>query len=136
MINLKEYGNREEVIRLLTECMFPNERRISQEYEKYMSDPTRIMLGRLKNEELIALIGITYLANEVIEIKHIAVKSTERRKGIGKELIMELINANKLMRLEAETDKNSVLFYRRIGFHISSLGEKYPGVERFKCIWE
>lgn len=27
-------------------------------------------------------------------------------------------------------------FYRRIGFKIHSLGEKYPGLERFMCIYE
>jgi hypothetical protein len=29
---------------------------------------------------------------------------------------------------------NAVNFYRNIGFEITSLGEKYPGVERFQCI--
>lgn len=40
---------------------------------------------------------------------------------------------NLIRRMEAETDKNAVNFYRKIGFNITSLGEKYPGVERFKC---
>jgi ribosomal protein S18 acetylase RimI-like enzyme len=33
----------------------------------------------------------------------------------------------------AETDEEAVEFYRNIGFSIQSLGEKYPGVDRFKC---
>ena len=34
----------------------------------------------------------------------------------------------------AETDQDAVNFYKNIGFHITSLGEKYPGVERFACL--
>ena len=33
----------------------------------------------------------------------------------------------------AETDKDAVDFYRKLGFSVTSLGEKYPGVERFHC---
>lgn len=35
--------------------------------------------------------------------------------------------------ISAETDRDAVGFYRKYGFQITSLGEKYPGVERFKC---
>ncbi|GAA0394735.1 hypothetical protein GCM10008933_26940 [Paenibacillus motobuensis] len=34
----------------------------------------------------------------------------------------------------AETDQDAIGFYSKIGFEIHSLGEKYPGVERFQCI--
>lgn len=33
----------------------------------------------------------------------------------------------------AETDNDAVGFYRSYGFEVTSLGEKYPGVERFLC---
>lgn len=39
-------------------------------------------------------------------------------------------------RVIAETDEEAVNFYRSIGFEVYSLGEKYPGVERFRCIYE
>lgn len=32
--------------------------------------------------------------------------------------------------ITAETDHDAIAFYRRYGFEIQSLGEKYPGVER------
>lgn len=32
-----------------------------------------------------------------------------------------------------ETDQEAVGFYQSLGFNIKSLGEKYPGVERFWC---
>lgn len=33
--------------------------------------------------------------------------------------------------ISAETDKDAVMFYSNFGFHVTSLGEKCPGVERF-----
>ncbi|NYE04281.1 ribosomal protein S18 acetylase RimI-like enzyme [Bacillus niacini] len=35
--------------------------------------------------------------------------------------------------VHAETDSDAVEFYRKYGFKITSLGEKYPGVERLLC---
>jgi len=40
---------------------------------------------------------------------------------------------NEYTSIVAETDHEAVDFYRRYGFFITSLGEKYPGVERFLC---
>ncbi|EJS58105.1 hypothetical protein ICA_01925 [Bacillus cereus BAG1O-3] len=38
--------------------------------------------------------------------------------------------------IEAETDDGAVEFYKRIGFQVKSLGEKYTGIERFPCYLE
>ncbi|KOP68493.1 GNAT family N-acetyltransferase [Paenibacillus lautus] len=133
MINLMDYKDRKEIINLLAECMYPDNKRVIQEYERYKNDKSRILLGRMENHELVGLIGIIYQTDYEIELKHIAIKSNNRRKGLGKKLIMEFMEENLIRRMEAETDKNAVNFYRKIGFNITSLGEKYPGVERFKC---
>ncbi|MNJ48395.1 acetyltransferase [compost metagenome] len=92
------------------------------------------MLGKIENNELVGLIGISYLTEDEVELRHMAVKSNKRRLGLGKKLIRDFINENLIKKMEAETDKDAVDFYRKIGFQIMSLGEKYPGVERFKCI--
>lgn len=133
MINLKEYKDQKEIFNLLAECMYTDERRVIQEYEQYINDGTRILLGRIENHELVGLIGILNTSNEEIEIKHIAIKSGNRKRGLGKKLIQEYIRENQIRRVEAETDKDAVDFYRRLGFNITSLGQKYPGVERFQC---
>lgn len=39
-----------------------------------------------------------------------------------------------LHRLIAKTDAEAAGFYRCCGFAITSLGEVYPGVERFDCV--
>ena len=114
--------------------MYPDEERVKRVLEQYNNDESRILFGKIKNNELVGIIGVIWLSKCEVELKHISVKSSNRRQGVGKEMINEFIEENHIKRVEVETDKNAVDFYKKIGFNITSLGEKYPGVERFKCI--
>ncbi|MCL6600332.1 MAG: GNAT family N-acetyltransferase [Alicyclobacillus macrosporangiidus] len=66
---------------------------------------------------------------------HIAVRPSERNKGLGRQMLKRIVSSSGITELYAETDRESVGFYRRCGFSIESVGEKYPGVERFRCRW-
>ncbi len=39
-----------------------------------------------------------------------------------------------MVRVEAETHVGAVGFYEACGFEVESLGELYPGTERFRCV--
>ena len=69
-------------------------------------------------------------------ICHIAVVPQYRHKGIAVQMIKEIVRMYQLTYLEAETDAEAVKFYKKMGFQIKSLGEKYPGIERFHCYLE
>jgi len=69
-------------------------------------------------------------------ITAVAVAANHRRTGIGRDLVTEAVARLGAGSLGAETDRDAVDFYRRLGFVVTSLGEKYPGVERFACRWE
>jgi hypothetical protein len=47
------------------------------------------------------------------------------------EAIREHFGSNEMA---AETDAEAVGFYKRCGFRMQSLGEKYVGTERFWCV--
>lgn len=81
------------------------------------------------------ILGVIVIHNQInIEILNIGVLSSERKKGVGKKLI-EYVHQNNVAKIiEAETDKGAVGFYKSIGFSIIELGEKYPGVSRYRCI--
>jgi hypothetical protein len=49
-------------------------------------------------------------------------------------MIERIVSLHALDEIEAETDKDTVDFYRLCGFTITSLGEPYPGTERFLCV--
>lgn len=59
-----------------------------------------------------------------------------RRHGVGRRLIHHLVAAEGDPVIEAETDDDAVDFYHSLGFRIHSLGEKYPGVRRYRCVYD
>ncbi|MDA2005415.1 GNAT family N-acetyltransferase [Bacillus cereus] len=89
--------------------------------------------GTLYRYEEQACIGIEIIG---AKIRHIAVIPQYRHKGIALQMIKEVVRIHQLTYLEAETDDEAVEFYKRIGFQVRTLGEKYPGVERFHCYLE
>ncbi|WP_175639131.1 GNAT family N-acetyltransferase [Metabacillus schmidteae] len=105
--------------------------KIDQEYEKYLGSLNRILFGLELKEEIVGCIGVEIINSKECVIKHIAVSSKQRGKGIGSKMITFLTDQYPF--ITAETDKDAVDFYRKYGFFITSLVEKYPGVERFLC---
>ena len=69
-------------------------------------------------------------------LRHLAVEPESRGEGFGRGMLLEIIDDMQPTRITAETHEDAVQFYRNVGFVIRSLGEKYPGVERFLCTYE
>jgi len=92
--------------------------------------------GSLHRFEEKACIGIEIIGTNKARICHIAVVPQYRHKGIALQMIKEVVRMHQLTYLEAETDDEAVEFYKKIGFQVKSLGEKYPGIERFYCYLE
>ncbi|MDM5247430.1 MULTISPECIES: GNAT family N-acetyltransferase [unclassified Lysinibacillus] len=108
-----------------------SDKKVQQEYEKYILLSNRTLYSFEVEDEIVGCIGIERISLSECEIKHIAVLADERGKDIGSKMINFI--ACKYSSIVAETDNEAVDFYRRYGFFITSLGEKYPGVERFLC---
>lgn len=84
------------------------------------------------DREAVGLIGWRFRGDS-LEILHIAVDEGKRHQGIGRRLIDAAVALERPREVLAETDHDAVEFYQHYGFSIQSLGEKYPGVERFQC---
>lgn len=106
------------------------------EYSRYIAMPDRRLFGMWEGGRLAGCIGIESADSDDFEIKHIAVSPAARGRGIGKALIKAVQRIQRPSVIVAETDSEAVGFYRSIGFEIQSLGEKYLGVERFRCRYE
>jgi len=111
-----------------------SEKNVEKEFELYMHSPVRELYGYDLEDEIVGCIGIEFLSPNRCEIKHIAVSQTHRGVSIGSKMISFIWEKYSLSFMFAETDKDAVNFYKNYGFKITSLGEKYPGVERFQCI--
>lgn len=105
--------------------------RVVQEYESYINNPSKMLFKMELEGEIVGCIGIEERPFNECEITHIAVASLHRGNGIGSKMIEFVSDRYSLV--SAETDADAVEFYRKYGFKIESVGEKYPGVERFLC---
>jgi len=106
--------------------------RIEAEYNKYLQESRRKLYSFQLEGNIMGCIGVEWEKDQM-EIKHIAVLPEGRGKHIGSRMIESLRNKHSPNVIVAETDQESVEFYRKTGFAVASLGEKYPGVERFWC---
>lgn len=113
-----------------------SERNIELEYRQYIQTSNRKLFVLEISGKLIGCLGIELISSDNCLIKHIAVSPTARGKGIGSKMIHFIRETYGLRFLSAETDVEAVDFYRNYGFRINSLGEKYPGIERFLCEFE
>jgi len=109
------------------------EKKVNEEYKKYTYLSSRKLYSIEVNGETISCIGVEFLNSYTAVIKHIAVLPKERGKGIGSSMLRFLCKKHDIHSVFAETDKEAVNFYSNFGFQITSLGEKYLGVERFLC---
>jgi len=113
----------------------PTAERLAQICERYRAEPGWRMLGCRSGEEIVGCLGLALGDAGQATIRHIAVTFDRRGQGIGTALIRHAVATFALTHLSAETDRDAVDFYRACGFAIRSLGELYPGTERFLCTY-
>jgi ribosomal protein S18 acetylase RimI-like enzyme len=137
LIDIKPKIDDSNIQELIGLAVFPDPERINEAIDAYRNDQELEIKGYKRDELIIGIVG--YRMNDsggILELKHIAVTPEEQGKVFGRGIILELLHLKNPKVITAETDEETVDFYRSIGFTIESLGEKYPGVERFKCTYE
>ncbi|SFS47105.1 GNAT family N-acetyltransferase [Paenibacillus sp. 453mf] len=135
LVSIKDRINDVIVQELIGYSTLPEESHIQAALAMYKNNDSTELLGFEDEGQLVALIGIEQDGNKVM-IKHLAVLPENREKGYGRGIISEMISSVQPETVIAETDEEAVDFYRNVGFVVYSLGEKYPGVERFRCVFE
>ena len=76
------------------------------------------------------------LSEAAAEIVGIAVSDNARRKGIGKQLIQRVMESENLESIKAQTDDDSIGFYRKCGFSDERIVIEYPdgSAVRYNCV--
>ncbi|MET3942909.1 ribosomal protein S18 acetylase RimI-like enzyme [Paenibacillus sp. PvP094] len=136
LINLKSRIQEPEVQELLSYSVFPDPEQVGQALQQYVNKDELLLDGYEDEGQLVGLVGYEKTGNSEITIQHIAVLPENRFKNYGRGMIAQLLEKYNPDKLIAETDQEAVEFYRNTGFVVYSLGELYPGVERFRCVLE
>ncbi|MDK8188467.1 GNAT family N-acetyltransferase [Paenibacillus sp. UMB7766-LJ446] len=136
LIHLKSRIQEPEVQELLSYSVFPDPDHLNRALQHYVNKDELHLDGYEDEGQLIGLIGYEKTGASEVTIHHIAVLPENRFKNYGRGMISQVLAKYNPDRLIAETDVEAVEFYRNTGFVVYSLGELYPGVERFRCVLE
>jgi len=109
---------------------YPTLEKVQQVVETYKRDDRRL-IGCFLDQKLLGVIGVELSCLEVT-IKHISVLENFRLQGIGKQLIQYAMNYFSMDTFLAETDRESVGFYRGLGFECFAVNGK-QGPRRYTC---
>lgn len=139
MIRVEEASNKvfqPEILDLLRLPMGSRNRgRLNEIAETYRTSKNHFVFIAILEDRVIGCAGIERHTDLVATIHQMAIDVAERNRGVGKQLILSAMKSLPCTLFVAETDRDAAGFYERCGFTIISLGEKYPGVERFACTY-
>ncbi|WP_169306533.1 GNAT family N-acetyltransferase [Cohnella pontilimi] len=138
LVDLKARLDEPAIRELFEYAMFADtdEDEVIEALDRYRKDQQLRAFGLESEGQIVAVIGYRRVEENKLDIKHLAVSPDQRGLGYGRGIILRTLELEKPQLVTVETDEEAVEFYRNIGFIIESLGEKYSGVERFKCTFE
>ncbi|EOW9527377.1 GNAT family N-acetyltransferase [Bacillus cytotoxicus] len=132
MLERIENIGQDNMVHILKLAVGPSEPSLQKVIHFYTENQQAILYKCGEN----ACVGMELIGENKARLCHIAVSKANCHQGLASYMIKEIIRIHQLIYVEAETDCEAVEFYRKCGWGITSLGEKYPGVERFQCYWE
>lgn len=95
------------------------------------------LLGWVERGTVVALVGYEVGGTRgAVTVRTVATHPSCERTGLGRRLLSAVRDETRARRLVAETDDDAVGFYAACGFSVTPLGEKYPGVRRYRVVLE
>ena len=136
LCNDRDWLLSEDAYMLYAPCMYhPAYDDFRKQMEGFLNDPSvRIFVCENQGEK--AGMMVLKYTNAGAEIIGIAVPEKLRCRGIGRYIIQFVLQSESLERLEAQTDDDSVGFYRKCGFALEKIIVDYPdgSVARYNCV--
>jgi len=134
IINIKGQLHDKRILAVISLSHYmPTEEKLRRVADKYEADSNIFAFAHRENGLVGGTILLRRLFNDDFEILSIATDANHRNHGIASRLISFAASELKCASIQAETDDDAVGFYRKYGFDIISLGEKYPGTIRYLC---
>lgn len=134
LVDIKHRIRERGIASILADCLYePSESTFIALADLYADGNLR-MMGYELDGKIVGCAGVDLSNPEEAVLLHIAVGPAYRGRGVGREMIKEIMRQFQIICIEAETDDDAVGFYRSCGFEITNLGEKYPGCIRYRCV--
>ncbi len=111
----------------------PTDEKLNQLVDAYESDADVVAFAGIENGLPCGVLILKRAGEGEFEILRVATHPAHRGQGIAANLISFAERVMPIETVTAETDADAVGFYRKCGFQIESLGEKYPDTVRYLC---
>ena len=121
---------------LLSHCfVYPNQPKRFIEKIKQYSEGNKYKAYSIisTSKEMLGMIIIEQKDSQSIIIQGIACELQFRKQGIGNKMINFIINTYLPKTIIAETDDDSIGFYKKLDFKTEIIKEKYPENTRYLC---
>ena len=125
-----------EAFSIYAPCMYqPKYEDFVAQMEEYLGDPS-VKIFVCENEGEKAGILVMKEDGSEAEILGIAVRKDQRKKGIGKDMVYQVMEIEHLKRITAQTDDDAIGFYRSSGFEAERVVIEYPdgSTVRYNCV--
>ena len=126
----------EEAFSIYASCMYhPTYDEYKTQMEDYLLDSSvKVFVSENRGRKTGMM--VLKLSEAAAEIIGIAVSDNARRKGIGKQLIQRVMESENLESVKAQTDDDSIGFYRKCGFSEERIVIEYSdgSVVRYNCV--
>ena len=126
----------EEAFSIYASCMYhPTYDEYKTQMEDYLLDSSvKVFVSENRGKKTGMM--VLKLSEAAAEIIGIAVSDNARRKGIGKQLIQRVMKSDNLESVKAQTDDDSIDFYRKCGFSEERIVIEYSdgSVVRYNCV--
>lgn len=132
--NHQEIIENETISKIISYAMFnPTEGRIKSAVEGiYGKQQGRFYVAE-EDDIIVGIIGVRRVDNAFVEIMHIAVEENHRLKGVATQMVKHIEQAERVDEIIAETDDDSVGFYRKRGFKVKGHEDVITGATRYSC---
>jgi len=126
----------EEAFSIYASCMYhPTYDEYKTQMEDYLLDSSvKVFVSENRGRKTGMM--VLKLSEAAAEIIGIAVSDNARRKGIGTQLIQRVMESEYLKSVKAQTDDDSIGFYRKCGFSDERIVIEYPdgAAVRYNCV--
>lgn len=126
----------EEAFSIYSQCMYhATYEDFKAQMDIYLSNPS-VKVFVYEEQDNKAAMMVLDTSGNTAEIIGIAVSAKFQHKGTGKQLIQSVMESENLESIKAQTDDDSIGFYRKCGFTDERVEIEYPdGIAvRYNCV--
>ena len=136
IIDLKDKFNSLDCYNVYSACMYmPTVETFYKRASTLIEDKDVYVFGFVNENKIKGIVAIKQNNDVNAEIIGIAVDSSCRKQGIGRQLVNYAVDNLNISVLFAETDDDAISFYRQCGFQTEEFYKSYKNgiFKRYKC---